>query len=407
VRKERLVGFRSVAGRLRYAWLLGLVVLGAAIAAPPAGALRFSDVPTTHWAYAQISAVTNVGPAPSKRVLVDFGKAFKPTAPCTREELAKALVLAAGKQNAVVPQHTLPDVSTSDPYYPYIQIAINYGLISMIGSKFYPTVGAKEWEVDRRVVNLVRLRFPSADWSMLRTLRPAAWRPNPGWATGAPIYLPCEVAARALGLRFNHSNTADALEVSPMQAMDRAEVAYMIRQALTVSSWKVAGLAQFDKVVLPTLSKRQKEIVAFALQYVGYPYIWGGEYPTPNSPYGHQAHGGFDCSGFAWWVMKIHFGYPITDSERGAHDMAAKAKPRITLAKLVAGDLVFFGPKGPKSTVASIYHAAIALGNGWFIHSTGSNDGVSISYLGVPGNLTYWGSQFAWGRRLLKPSELP
>ncbi len=403
------MGLRCVRRRLRYVWLLGLVVLGAAAVAPPAGALRFTDVPTTHWAYKQISALTNVGPAnaPALRVLVDYGKVFKPAAPCTREQLAKALVIAAGKQNAVVKQRSLPDVATTDRYYRYIQIALNYGLISTIGKKFYPTVAVKEWEADRRVIKLVRLRFPSADWSMLQTLRPSVWQPNPGWTTGAPIYLPFEVAARSLGLRLNHPSTADAQEVSPTQAIDRAEVAYMIRQAMTVSSWKVAALAQFDKVTLPTLSNRQKEIVSFAFKYIGYPYIWGGEYPTPNSPYGYQAHGGFDCSGFAWWVMKIHFRYPITDSERGAHDMAAKAKPRITLAKLVAGDLVFFGPDGVKSAVASIYHAGIALGNGWFIHSTGSNDGVSISYLGVPGNLTYWGDEFAWGRRLLKASELP
>ncbi len=40
------------------------------------------------------------------------------------------------------------------------------------------------------------------------------------------------------------------------------------------------------------------------------------------------------------------------------------------------GDLIFFGPNGPKSTAASIYHAALYLGNGWFIQSTGSLDGV-------------------------------
>ena len=30
------------------------------------------------------------------------------------------------------------------------------------------------------------------------------WEPNPDWKTGAPAYLPTEIAARALGLRFNH-----------------------------------------------------------------------------------------------------------------------------------------------------------------------------------------------------------
>ncbi len=132
--------------------------------------------------------------------------------------------------------------------------------------------------------------------------------------------------------------------------------------------------------------------------------MWAGEYPTQNSPYGYQAAGGFDCSGFVFYVMKMHFGYPITVNERGAHDMAARAKPRITRKNLTCGDLLFFGPNGPKSSVASIYHAALYLGNGWFIQSTGSTDGVSLASLD---SSTYWKNAFAWGRRVLTPAELP
>ena len=102
--------------------------------------------------------------------------------------------------------------------------------------------------------------------------------------------------------------------------------------------------------------------------------------------------------------MKMHFEYPITVNERGAHDMAERAKPRITRKQLQSGDLIFFGPKGPKSSVESIYHAGLYLGNGWFIHSTGSTDGVTLSSLD---SSSYYKTYFAWGRRVLKPSELP
>ena len=111
------------------------------------------------------------------------------------------------------------------------------------------------------------------------------------------------------------------------------------------------GLADYKSITFPPLSERQKEIARFALKFVGYPYIWAGEYPTKNSPYGTQKAGGFDCSGFVFYVMKMHFDYPITVNERGAHDMAARAKPRITRKQLQCGDLIFFGPKGPKSGV--------------------------------------------------------
>ena len=83
--------------------------------------------------------------------------------------------------------------------------------------------------------------------------------------------------------------------------------------------------------------------------------------------------------------------------------MAAAAKPRITRSQLKSGDLIFFGPKGPSSTVGSIYHAALYLGRGWFIHSTGSSDGVTLASLN---NSSYWKAAFAWGRRVLKPAEL-
>jgi cell wall-associated NlpC family hydrolase len=98
--------------------------------------------------------------------------------------------------------------------------------------------------------------------------------------------------------------------------------------------------------------------------------------------------------------MKMNFGYTL--NERTAAGMAGAAKPRITRAKLVPGDLIFFGPNGPKSTAASIYHAALYLGNGWFIQSTGSLDGVGLSSLNSD---SYWKSAFAWGRRVLKKGQ--
>ena len=101
--------------------------------------------------------------------------------------------------------------------------------------------------------------------------------------------------------------------------------------------------------------------------------------------------------------MKIHFGYPISVNERGASYMAESAKPRIARSSLKAGDLMFFGPNGPESAVRSIYHAALYLGSGWFIHSTGSSDGVTLARLDVS---QYWRSNFAWGRRLLTKAQL-
>jgi len=88
---------------------------------------------------------------------------------------------------------------------------------------------------------------------------------------------------------------------------------------------------------------------------------------------------------------------------RSPHLRFARAKPRITRANLKCGDLIFFGPQGPRSAVGSIYHAGLYLGHGWFIHSTGSSDGVTLASLA---SSSYYKTYFAWGRRVLKASEL-
>jgi len=376
----------------------------AAVAAPAAVAQTFPDVPKSQWAYAAISWVTAQGGA-GRKLLDDYsGSVFKPDRPITRSQLAHALVIASGHADDVVTPIFIADVVPDiTPNYWDIQIAVSLGLMSVSGDSFHPDNPACAWQVDRSVVRMLMLMHPGDDWSMIATLDPKVWQPVPGWRTGAPSYLPYEVAARYLGLRYNHSTTTDAQELSPTDPMGRDEVAYIFWKALTINSWTIAGLANYDTVQLPPLSGRQKQVIAFALKYVGYPYIWGGEYPTPDSPYGHQAHGGFDCSGFDWWVMKIHFGYPIPVSQRTAAAMAGAAKPRITRSNLKPGDLIFFGPNGPQSAVSTIYHAGLYLGRGWFVHSTGSADGVSISSLNWN---DYWKNTFAWGRRLLTKSEL-
>jgi len=254
------------------------------------------------------------------------------------------------------------------------------------------------------MVRWLRERYSTSSWTLLSSLVPGRWQPNPGWKTGAPSYLASVVASRQLQLRFNHSSDGDGHEVTPNEPIDRAEIAYMFYRAFKVGGeWMLYGLADYKAITFPALSDRQKQIAKFALKYVGYPYVWAGEYPTKDSPYGRQASGGFDCSGFVFYVMKMHFGYPITVNERGGGDMAARAKPRIGRKGLQCGDPIFFGPKGPKSSVNSIYHVGLYLGKGWFIHSTGSSDGVTLCSLNTS---TYWKSAFAWGRRLLKPSEL-
>lgn len=390
---------------LRILTLLALSAATLLALAAPAPAKAYEDVPKSHWAYAAISSVTN-RTASGHRLLDDYGTLFRPERAITRELLARSIVLASGHYGESLTPKAIADVPKGYRYYSVIQMAVQRGYMGVDkAGNFRPTDKVTTAAAETVMVRWLKERYSSYDWSLLSTLAPSRWQPNEGWKTGAPSYLPAVVASRQLQLRFNHPASADAHESTPSEPIDRAEVAYMFSRAYKVASeWQLYGLGAFKTITFPPLSDRQKQVAKYALKYIGYPYVWAGEFPAKDSPYGAQASGGFDCSGFVFYVMRMHFGYTgITLSQRGASDMAAAAKPRITRSQLKCGDLIFFGGNGPNSTVGSIYHAGLYLGRGWFIHSTGSSDGVTLASLNES---SYWKSAFAWGRRVLKASEL-
>lgn len=376
-----------------------------AVAVPAAHAQTYSDVRSGHWARPQIDWVTDFGPLGNK-LLDDYASSFKPEQAITRAQLARALVVASGHQDDGVDPILIPDVVRDlHPYYWDIQRAVRLGYmnVSTRDGTFHPDDAVTAAKAEAAVIRWLQERYSGYDWSLLSALRSGRWAPTDGWQPKVPSYLPAVVASRQLRLRFNHPDTGDGHEVRPGDPIDRAEMAYIFWRSLKKigSEYGLYGLSAFNSISLPTLSPRQKEIAGYALKYVGYPYIWGGEWPTKASPYGYQKAGGFDCSGFTFYVMQLHFGYPVDG--RGASDQAVLAKPRIARDKLKCGDLIFFGYDGPSSTRGQIYHAALYLGRGWFIHSTGSSDGVTLASLN---SSDYWRTYFAWGRRLLSPAQL-
>lgn len=104
------------------------------------------------------------------------------------------------------------------------------------------------------------------------------------------------------------------------------------------------------------------QIVAYAKQYLGTPYVWGGN--GPNC---------FDCSGFTKYVYS-HFGYNLNRTA------SAQLKNGVSVSRseLQAGDLVFFY-NGKVSTPVS--HVGIYIGNGDFIHASSNSYTVEISSL--------------------------
>jgi hypothetical protein len=210
-----------------------------------------------------------------------------------------------------------------------------------------------------------------------------------------------EVLARELGLVPNHPAHLDRLERARREPMRLADLAYMAARARDLSPWTLDRMSAYRELRLPVMTSGRRAVVEAALAQVGRPYVWGGDWPGPRSPWGAQAVGGFDCSGLVWWAFKGAAGSRQMGAGDGllgrtADDMAfERPRQRIATGDARPGDLVFFGPAGPRSRRGTISHMAIALGDGWIVHSAGSRGGPSVGHLDA-----YWPSATAFARRI-------
>jgi cell wall-associated NlpC family hydrolase len=223
----------------------------------------------------------------------------------------------------------------------------------------------------------------------------------------APGRFGTEVVARLLGLRTNHPAQLDSLELLPNQPATRAEAAFSAAQILAFRGWETENVEKLaQSFTLPTLTSWQKRVLTTAVQLIGFPYVWGGTSEHTEAPFGVQAPGGFDCSGFVWRVFKLQpydgaGALAATLKGRTTFQMSgevASAK-RIGLAKLKPADVLFWGAHGPRSKPGQVDHTGIYLGNGWFIHSSGH--GVAVETLGG-----WYKQRFAWARRPLAEAGL-
>ena len=128
-------------------------------------------------------------------------------------------------------------------------------------------------------------------------------------------------------------------------------------------------------------SNKGEQVAAFAKQYLGTPYVWGGT----------NLDTGVDCSGFVYAVYK-NFGVTLN---RTSSSMASNGVV-VSKSQLIPGDLVFFNNSG--SNNGDISHVGIYIGNGQYIHSSTSKTGVIISNL----NNAYGTSTYVTARRVIR-----
>lgn len=119
-----------------------------------------------------------------------------------------------------------------------------------------------------------------------------------------------------------------------------------------------------------------EDIVEYASQFLGVPYVWAGN--TPES--------GFDCSGFTRYVY-ANFGISLPRISRDQ----AKTGTAVTEEERKPGDLLYFGSSG------YVDHVGIYAGDNNVIHASSTNKMVVIS------SLQYYTATYMGARRLLNP----
>lgn len=312
----------------------------------------------------------------------------------TRRELARGLAELMIARGATPPANLVrpADIAANDPDLTAISWVSTIRLLGSPGAAFDPSGQVSTRTTEVAVIRIFGLGGEVRALDTLHT--------ENGTRLSVPTDFGQEVLAAELGLRYNYPTRYDNLEVGPASPMPLANLAGMIDAAITMPSWRLGSVTDFDAIVLPNMTANQKTVVEAALEEVGMPYVWGGTSPNPQTLFGARVAGGFDCSGLVWWSYKLNgassaLGLGRDLKGRTADAMAWESpSERVPLDKLKVGDLVFFGPAGPKSPRGSISHVAISLGNGWIVQSTGSRGGVSVTHLAG-----YWDSGVAWARR--------
>ena len=111
----------------------------------------------------------------------------------------------------------------------------------------------------------------------------------------------------------------------------------------------------------PAASATGEAVVAYASQFVGNPYVWGGTSLTS----------GADCSGF---TMAVFANFGVSLPHYAASQLSCGTQ--VSIDSLAPGDLVFFS-----STGGEIDHVAIYVGGGSIVHAANSKSGICYGSL--------------------------
>ena len=137
------------------------------------------------------------------------------------------------------------------------------------------------------------------------------------------------------------------------------EDAYVSQDYVTVEEKLDTAITMTELLYGQGVSDVRVDLVEYAKQFVGNPYVWGGTSLTK----------GADCSGFVLSVFK-KYGITLSHSSRAQANEGTK----ISASELKHGDLVFYGNGN-----VNINHVSIYIGGGQVIHASSPKTGIKIS----------------------------
>lgn len=140
--------------------------------------------------------------------------------------------------------------------------------------------------------------------------------------------------------------------------------------------------AEYVRLLDSTLTNTQnigQSIVEYAKQFIGTPYVYGGNTTS-----------GFDCSGFTQYVL-ANFGMSMPRTSTDQYSIGV----RVDKSQLMPGDLVYFKYSNSSYRLS---HVGIYVGDGNFIHSPVAGQSVKISSL----NTGYFSNYYYGATRVLQ-----
>jgi hypothetical protein len=357
--------------------------------------IHWSDVPRSYWAH---NAIDDVGKTNSW--MRDYPQnndgttPFKPTRVESRKLFARAMVRAFAPNAAVDPTIHFSDLPDDAPFYQFANVVVQKGWMHAPDGAFLPGDGVTMALVHHAIVYALGLRAAANGLNHIHT--------HNGFVFHTPDNFGSTLIGMRLGLRFNHSD--ESLDVHPVDLLPRAEVAWSLYRATTLPSYAISDMEPYATIELPTIGPKKQALIQWGIDFVGYPYVWGGEWDTATrSGYccGSQPIGGFDCSGLTWWIMKHagggwdnrpprpYGGWSLP--QRTSHDMATVGD--IHWRHLQVGDINFYD--GNDDGVVD--HVDTYIGNGWALDSSSTPAGVTIMWVGTG----WYRDHFVHARRII------